>query len=91
MSRLLASCAMVAAGTALKASSVGANTVNGPVARSVSAKPASLISFARVDSWGVPAAVSTIDFGVGPVAQPESRAAATRDVTVAERAKARRF
>ena len=65
-----ASACNVAGGRALKASSVGANTVNGPGPLRVSARPASRISFDRVDSCGVAAAVSTRFFGAGVVAQP---------------------
>ena len=69
--------ASVLAGTALKASSVGANSVYGPVPRRVSASPASLISLARVESCGVRATVSVTETGDGAVAQPASAARAT--------------
>ena len=73
---------MVLAGTALNASLVGANTVNGPAPFRVSVKPADCTKPFRVLSVGSAAMVSATLTGLVVVAQPDITATkvATRAV-----------
>src|SRR4051794_10254334 len=57
--------ASVAFGSLANASLVGANTVNGPLPASVSARPAAFTALTSVEKSGLADATSTIDWPIG--------------------------
>jgi hypothetical protein len=57
-------------GSFANASLVGANTVNGPSPESVSTSPAAFTAATSVEKSGLPAATSTIVFGVLSIHTP---------------------